>query len=94
MNKPVKFTKEFTGNGTDFSAFHEASEFLTKHGFSAGSMQREAPIGLVKGEGVYISKWRGLDKSDLEALDGVIRFPEGSPRSGKTVVELYIDLQE
>lgn len=93
MIKPVKFTKEFTGNGEDFSAFNEASEFLTKHGFSSGSMQREAPIGLMKGD-VMISKWRNLSKSDIETLDGVIKFPEGSPRAGKTVVELYIDFQE
>ena len=93
-DRPIKFRKVFEGDGQDFSSFHQASDFLTKNGFSSGSMQREEPIGLVKGEGVYIAKWRNLDKYDKLDLDGVIKFLSGSPRNGKTVVELYIDFNE
>jgi len=93
-DREIKFTKTFEGDGTDFSAIHQAADFLTKYGFSSGSMQREAPIGLVKGVGVYIAKWRNLDSNDVKALDGVVRFPDGSPREGRAVIELYIDFQE
>lgn len=86
--KKVKTLKIFENNGEDFSAFREAEKFARENGFSVGSMEREAPIGLAKGE-CYISKWRNMSRQDHKELDGTISFPDGSPRNGRAVVELY-----
>lgn len=91
--RQIKFTKSFENTGDDWSGYSAAIKFLEKHGFSYGSMQREDPIGLVKGD-VLISKWRNLDKKDIKALDGMIRFKDGSPRNGIAIIDLYIDLKE
>lgn len=76
--KTVKFTKHFPATGVAFEAHHDATEFLKEHGYSIGSMQRDAPIGVAKGD-AYISKWRNLG-DDVRQLDGVMvsdNFREG-----------------
>lgn len=91
--KPILFTKEFKNNGEAFSAYHEAETFLKSKGFSLGSMQREAPIGIVKGD-IHISKWRNLSPEDILNLDGAMTFNGGSPRSGDVVIHLNTKLEE
>lgn len=85
ISKSIKFVKVFDAKlGEDFSAINEATEFLRKHGYSVGSMQRGAPIGVAKGD-CDISKWRNLG-SDVTQLDGVLvadSFREGG-------VKLYL----
>jgi len=72
------FKKTFKAHGT-FSAFNDATEWLTERGYSCGSMQRDEPIGVKKGE-FSIAKWRHLEDGERFLLDGVLRsddFREG-----------------
>lgn len=59
-------------NTAEKSGLTLAHEFLQEHGYSYGSMQREAPIGVAYGD-VGIEKWRNLGEADKEILDGVIK---------------------
>lgn len=70
INREIKEEKIFP-KGDTFQAITEAEKYLKKNGYSLGSMQREAPIGIAKGE-VYIAKWRDIALSDYSLLDGVI----------------------
>jgi hypothetical protein len=83
--KSIKFVKVFEAKaGEDFSAINEATDFLHKHGYSVGSMQRGAPIGVAKGD-CDISKWRNFGP-DVRQLDGALvadSFREGG-------VKLYL----
>lgn len=77
--------KVFSETG-DFVAFSAATKWLDDNGYSYGSMQREAPIGVMKGK-FLISKWRGLSRAEIKELDGVI---EGdSKRDGPITVTIY-----
>lgn len=78
LGKTLPFTKHFDADGT-FGAVTNAQNFLKENGYSVGSMQRHAPIGVAKGD-VDISKWRNLGP-DVKDLDGVMvsdSFREGS----------------
>ena len=66
----------------DFGAFREAEEFCRERGFSVGSMQRDEPIGIARGD-FYIAKWYNLSAQDKTRLDGVI---VGEKRNGPVVV--------
>ena len=82
--KPIRFVKVFPSTGVAFEAYSDACEFLKEHGYSVGSMQRDAPIGVAKGD-CDISKWFNLG-SDVKQLDGVLiadNFREGG-------VKLYL----
>ena len=97
LGKKLPFRKEFpTAEGDDFAGISAAKEFLTSKGYSFGSMQREAPIGIYKGlpgQPVLISKWRNLSDDDKKALNGVIVFEGGSPRDGTAVVLLDTEVE-
>lgn len=76
--KTIRTTKTFPATGT-FEAHSAACKFLAENGYSVGSMQRGAPIGVAKGD-ADISKWRNLGE-DVRDLDGVMvsdDFREGS----------------
>lgn len=77
-------TKVFDKTG-DFEAFREAENYLKKNGYSWGSMQRDDPIGIMKGD-YDISKWRNLSSKERNALDGTIT---GDKRNGPVTVEIY-----
>ena len=64
---------EFHGNGETFSAKYEAEAWLSKNGYSYGSSSVDGPQGVVKGEDVYISKWRGMTTKEKSQLDGTLR---------------------
>lgn len=87
IGKKMGYTRIFMQTpGDDFAAFYAAQAFITKIGYSMGSMQREAPIGVAKGD-ADISKWRNLG-SDVRLLDGAL-VPEGnSMRDGNVVLFL------
>ena len=77
--------KVFNKTG-DFAAISEAQKWLKDEGYSFGSMQREAPIGIMKGD-YSISKWRGLSRQDIAELDGVI---EGiDKRNGPVTITIF-----
>lgn len=64
------FCIRFDADG-DFRAVGEAERWLEEQGISYGSMQRGAPIGLMRGD-VAIAKWRNLSREERDALDGTM----------------------
>lgn len=60
-----------TGPDFDFTGIRACFAWLTEHGFSHGSMQREDPIGVAHGD-ADIAKWRNIDHRARLLLDGVI----------------------
>lgn len=78
--------KEFAESG-DFAAYYAAEKWLLENGYSSGSMQRDDPIGIMKGA-YSISKWRNLSTADKKALHGIMT---GDKRNGPVMVEIYED---
>ena len=76
--------KTFNVEG-DFKSFYAAEAWLRENGYSTGSMQRDSPIGVAKGE-CCISKWRNLG-DDMKLLDGIIA--EGDKRNGEVTVIIF-----
>lgn len=68
----------------DFEAFFKACDFLKSRGFSVGSMQRDDPIGIRRGDW-DIAKWRNLSEDDMSKLDGTIK---GNMREGPLTVHI------
>lgn len=85
--KPMVFEKTFEGNGESFNAVNAAEAWLKGHGFTLGSMQRDAPIGVAR-ESEYISKWFNLG-DDVKLLDGAILGED--KRNGPVTVCLAFD---
>ena len=80
----------FKNNGDDFSGIYAAKKWLKENGYSYGSLQRNDPVGILKGD-FNISKWRNLSAEDAASLDGRITFQDGGPRSGTAIVSIYGD---
>lgn len=78
--------KAFDADG-DFGAYYAACEWLKQNGFSYGSMQRDDPMGIMKGDW-EIAKWRNLSESDKKSLDGQMSFVRG----GKCTVSIKHEL--
>jgi hypothetical protein len=74
----------------DFGAFYAAEKWCCDNGYSVGSMERDRPIGLAKGN-YDISKWHNLG-SDKQLLDGVIA--EGSKRENDVTVIIFDDVDQ
>jgi len=68
MSETTKITFSQTG---DFEAMHAAEQWCADNGYSVGSMQRDDPRGLLKGD-CDISKWRNLSAVDRFELDGTM----------------------
>ena len=64
----------FTQEG-EFKAYYAACAWCEEHGYSYGSMQRDAPIGVLKGNWI-IAKWRNLTLKERQELDGTISCVE------------------
>lgn len=60
----------FTQEG-EFQAYYAACAWCEENGYSHGSMQARAPIGLLKGDWI-IAKWRNLSPKERQQLDGTI----------------------
>lgn len=60
----------FQGDGEPHSATYEAQKWLTSNGYSYGSPSIDGPIGVVIGEGHYISKWRNMNRAEKASMDG------------------------
>ncbi|MFK5949517.1 MAG: hypothetical protein QM500_12195 [Methylococcales bacterium] len=67
------YVKTFENDGTTFGAKYAAEAWLTENGYSYGSSDCMGPQGIVKGAGVYISKWRNMSSSEHKAMDGALR---------------------
>lgn len=68
--RPIEQKLTFKEKGT-FDSYHKAKEWLHQNGYSEGSMARNMPIGLLKGN-FSIPKWYNMNKDDMTELDGVI----------------------
>ena len=79
----VEFVKVFDKKG-DFEAINEAQTWLEANGYSYGSMQRDEPIGIMKGD-YDISKWRNMTATEHEALDGKLT---GDKRNGPVTITI------
>ena len=84
---PTKMRIVFEGSGT-FEALNAALRYCGEHGISAGTLQRGAPIGLMRGD-YLIQKWRNLSKRERAALDGALTTSTGSFRDGPVVLEIF-----
>lgn len=78
-------TKTFTSE-LEFEAMRQAEDWLLENGYAVGSMQRDAPRGILKDADSYVPKWRSLDYAERENLDGQMT---GDMRGGPVVVEIF-----
>jgi len=76
---------QFEFSGEQFRGLYSAQTFLKAHGFSYGSVQRDAPIGILFGDCI-IAKWRNLSDADRSCLHGTIT---GIMREGPVVVSIF-----
>ena len=79
--------KQFENKDT-FGAFYEAQESMRGQGYSVGSMCRDAPIALTKGD-THVAKWRNIDFEDWYKIDGLIVSKDF--REGNVAVILFED---
>lgn len=66
----VEYAIEFVPSGT-FSAVHAAESYLSDMDYTAGSMERDAPIGF-SNKYNRISKWWNMTRDEHKLLDGVM----------------------
>ncbi|SPL71760.1 hypothetical protein [Acinetobacter stercoris] len=71
MENYLRITFEQLG---DFEAYHSACNWCDDNGFSHGSMARDMPIGILKGDW-SIAKWYNLTHEEREQLDGFLESP-------------------
>lgn len=76
-------TKTFKVAGT-FQSYYAACEWLSENGYSYGSMQRDYPIGIMKGDW-SISKWSNMSAKEQKTLDGIMT---GEFREGEVVINI------
>lgn len=80
--------KDFPPTGKTFEAFHQACDWLKENGYSHGSMQRDAPIGIMRGLDWDIAKWRNLSEKERRELDGTMIPIDGNFRDGGARIRL------
>lgn len=61
----------FEACGT-FQAYYKAETWIRENGFSAGSMCRDEPIGLIRYPGVSIAKWKNLSLRERKSFDALL----------------------
>ena len=69
----------FDGDGTPHGATYEACAWLKSNGYSYGSSSVDGPTGVLKGEGIYIAKWRNLSAKERKEMDGLLHTGYGRP---------------
>ena len=74
--------------GREFAGYYAAVDWLEEQGYSYGSMQGGAPIGVLRRTGVCIAKWRNLTAAERAELDGVL---EGEKHDGPVTITMYDD---
>jgi len=62
--------------GIAFSGLNACKKYLADHGFSIGSMQRDYPMAVQKGD-VMIAKWKNLNHYEKQLVDGVVEAVGG-----------------
>lgn len=79
----------FVADG-DYVAHKMALDWCEQSGYSYGSLQADAPTGLLRGD-VVISKWRNMTQKQRDELDGVIDAPGRTYRTGPVIVRIKRD---
>lgn len=77
----IKERHSFSVEGT-FESYGKACEWCKENGYSYGSMCRDEPIALMKGDYI-IAKWRNLSEDERHNSDGLMLssdFREASVR--------------
>lgn len=82
------FAKTFENTGHDHSGLDAARAWLRDHGFSYGSLQGPAPVGILRGE-YEIAKWRNLTARERRELHGTIEPGPLGFRAGPAIVKLH-----
>jgi hypothetical protein len=101
INRPVQYAVEFKPT-EDFRAIHLADKFLKDEGYVHGSMNRDMPMIVVRGDGdteiktsygeerfVVITKWDRLSPNQYDQLDGIIVTDKEGFRDGGVFVLLF-----
>lgn len=78
-------TETFKVPGT-FESYYTAKGWCIENGYSFGSMARQMPIALYKGD-FNISKWYNLSKTEQETCDGVMLSSDF--REGEVTIIIY-----
>ncbi len=76
----------FENTGRAFSGVEAATEWLADYGYSSGSMERDRPIGILRGT-VNIAKWTNLTNTERRGLHGTICCDLGF-KTGSAIVEI------
>ena len=74
----------------EHEALRAAETWLKARGFSIGTMQSDAPRGVMLGD-VRIAKWRNLDAEERADLHGHISAPGRTWRSGPVFIRIRPD---
>lgn len=77
----------FPNTGVDFSGWNNCAAWLEANGYSYGEMQRDAPIGVLKGD-YAIAKWRNMSALEKRGLHGTVTWGGLSPRRGAAILVL------
>lgn len=77
----------FRNTGEDYSGFVSAILWLRDNGYSYGFMEKNNPIGIIKGKWM-IQKWSRISENQKRILDGTIEFPYGDPRRHSVIVKI------
>lgn len=78
-------TEKIFNQTGDFAALHAARAWVENQGYSCGSLCRDMPIGLLKGEWT-IAKWKNLTANERKQLDG--QMTSSDFRNGPVIVTL------
>jgi hypothetical protein len=70
LGKTVKTFEVFPKSGT-FGAIGKAEDRVKELGYSKGSMCRDEPIALIKGD-CYIAKWYNISVDEWPRIEGVL----------------------
>ncbi len=79
------WTRTFTAHERDWQALDDAREFIGSLGFSVGRLCGHDPIGVKFGDNWDIQKWRNLNYSERNQLDGRIT---GNWRRGPVTISM------
>lgn len=88
MSTTTGYVVNFPPTGEEFGAYYQACTWLREQGYSCGSMQRDSPIGIMRGLDWQIAKWRNLNARERGELDGTIEPVYGNFRDGGARIRL------
>ena len=61
---------QFDVKGT-FQSYYAAVDWCEEYGYSVGSMERDNPIGVMRGD-FRIAKWTNMTKAEQDACDATL----------------------